>query len=112
MSSYYFMTKRLGEIIESSSGTLSYEQLDGNGNRKQATLYLADIYKRHSDVSMTALDYKNIYNLFYVICLPDFGKSLQPQRVGLAKEYVKQVQNGQVKLNELIDDLLFTSHLI
>jgi hypothetical protein len=110
MINNYLMTKRLENVIEDSND-LSFDELDESGNRYKVILYLAEVYKRSSNVPLTALDHKNIYNIFFVICLPDFGKSLQPQRVALAKEYLNMVKSSKEDLSALIDELLFISHI-
>jgi hypothetical protein len=102
------MTKRLGNIME--NGKFSFYELNGTDDRVQAILYLAKVYMQESNVSLTALDYRNIYNILYILCLPNFGKSLETARVGLAKEYVNKIKDGREKLPQLIEELLLTNY--
>lgn len=100
----------MGEIITNNGGKFSFDDLDNISNRLHAILYLAEIYKMPSSEKLTALDHKNIYNIFYVLSLPDFGKVLQTERVGLANQYLSKVKSGKEKVEDLIDELMFTGH--
>jgi hypothetical protein len=63
---FYLKTERILDAIQSTSDC-NLKELDSIKRRDKALEYLARIYLKKSDKPLTECDYKNLYDIYYVL---------------------------------------------
>lgn len=94
----YISTKKINSIFESNRDELlKFEiALDGATTRIKALQCLAEIYTYPSVEPLTASDKRNIFDICYVLCLPDFGLGFDSKRWGMAKTISNRINNTNI----------------
>lgn len=105
MVKFFLLTERIEDILERRE-ELTLKELTSFVKRLDVVRYLHRIYSNPSDIKLTASDYRNLYDIFYLLSVQAYDEDYSEKRALISNNAVASIKRNPNNIIEQLQQII------